>query len=63
MKIIDKIKNKIQEIISEGKKITWPTKNETIKFTLIVIVISIIFSVVLGLLDFIYIKIISKLVI
>ena len=63
MKIIDKIKNKIQEIISEGKKITWPTKNETIKFTLIVIVISIIFSVVLGFLDFIYIKIISKLVI
>jgi preprotein translocase subunit SecE len=63
MKIIDKIKNKIQEIILEGKKITWPTKNETIKFTLIVIVISIIFSVVLGLLDFIYIKIISKLVI
>jgi|YNPMSStandDraft_1061717.scaffolds.fasta_scaffold00012_51 preprotein translocase subunit SecE len=63
MKIIDKIKNKIQEIILEGKKITWPTKNETIKFTLIVIVISIIFSVVLGFLDFIYIKIISKLVI
>lgn len=38
----------IGEVQSELKKVSWPTKNETIKLTLIVIIISVMVAVFIG---------------
>ena len=51
-----------QEVKMEIKKVNWPTKKETIRYTLIVIGISIAVAIYLGGLDFIFTTILNKLV-
>jgi len=46
----------------EMKKVNWPTKRETIKYTLIVVGASITVAIFLGGLDFIFATIFNKLV-
>ena len=43
-----------KDIENEAKRITWPSRNETLKSTLAVIVISAIFASFLGLVDYIF---------
>lgn len=43
-----------KDIESEAKRITWPSRQETIKSTLAVIVISAIFATFLGLVDYVF---------
>ena len=40
------------DIVSELRKVTWPTRQETTHLTLVVIIISLLFGVVLGSADF-----------
>ena len=40
------------DIISELRKVTWPTRGETINLTIVVIVISLLFGLILGAADF-----------
>lgn len=40
------------DIVSELRKVTWPTRQETTHLTLVVIIISLIFGVILGSADF-----------
>jgi len=49
----------INEVIAELKKVTWPTREETIKLTVVVIVISIIVGAFIGGLDSLFVKVIS----
>jgi len=44
---------------SELKKVNWPTKKETTKHTLIVIGMSLFVAAFLGLLDFVFAKVLS----
>jgi preprotein translocase subunit SecE len=53
---MDKIINYIKEVIEEAKKVTWPTRKQTIFFTITVLVVSLIIAYYLGLLDFIFSK-------
>jgi preprotein translocase subunit SecE len=46
----------IKEVIAEGKNVTWPTRTQTISFTVAVLVISLIIAYYLGGLDFIFSK-------
>jgi preprotein translocase subunit SecE len=46
----------INEVISELKKVTWPTRAETVKLTAIVIVISILVGAFIGGLDAIFLR-------
>jgi len=57
-----KIVTFFQEVKMEMKKVNWPTKKETIRYTLIVIAISIAVAIYLGGLDFIFTTILNKLV-
>jgi len=41
----------IQEAREELKKVTWPTREQTIRLTIVVIIVSLIVSLYLGLLD------------
>lgn len=48
------------EVKSELEKVTWPTKQQVIKLTLVVVVISLIVGFFLGGLDFIFTKTMKK---
>jgi len=57
MKIIEFLK----ETKAELKQVTWPTKNQTIAFTILVIAISIVVAYFLGFFDLIFTKGLEKL--
>ena len=42
------------EVISELKKVTWPTPQETVRLTLLVIAVSIVIGIALGLIDILF---------
>ncbi len=52
----------IQEVVAELKKVTWPTREETIKLTVMVIIISAVVGAFIGGLDIALVKITSVLV-
>ena len=47
----------VQEVIAELKKVTWPTRAETLKLTVVVIAISVIVGVFIGILDTTFLRI------
>lgn len=49
--------NFIREVVAELKKVTWPTKQETLKLTVVVIAISVIVGLFIGLLDTTFLRI------
>lgn len=60
--MVKKIVIFLKEVKMEMKKVNWPTKKETIRYTLIVIAISIAVAIYLGGLDFIFTTILNKFV-
>ena len=60
MNIITKIITFLKEVRLEMKKVNWPTKETTIKYTLIVIGISFIVAAYLGGLDVLFITLLEK---
>ena len=46
----------VREVVSELKKVTWPTRPETVKLTLVVIAISLLVGIFIGGLDFLLLK-------
>jgi len=59
MESSNRIVQYLKDSKTEMKKVTWPTKKETTKHTLIVIGVSLAVAVFLGALDFIFSKLIS----
>ena len=55
-----KIVTFIKEVRLEMKKVNWPTRDETIKYTLIVIGISVGVAIYLGGLDFVFTTLLNK---
>lgn len=49
----------IQEVTTELKKVTWPTRQETVRLTVTVLIISVAVGVFIGLLDISFIKLTS----
>jgi len=49
-----KITEYIKETKGELKHVNWPTRKQTLNFTLLVIGVSIVTAIVLGILDFIF---------
>lgn len=60
MKLFEKIKTFFKEVLVEGKKVDWPRKRQTLDYTLIVIGITFGVALFLGILDFIFVKILGK---
>ena len=54
MNFITKITTFFKEVRLEMKKVNWPTRDETIKFTLTVLGVSVVVAAFLGSLDFIF---------
>jgi len=48
--------NFVTDVIDELKKVTWPTKAETIRLTTIVIIVSLIIGLYVGIIDILLAK-------
>ena len=51
MNIFSKVTKYLREVRSEMTKVTWPTRGQTVKMTLMVIVVSVVIGVFIGSLD------------
>ena len=60
--MINKIIAYLKEVRAEMTNITWPTRNQTIFYTVAVLVISILIAYYLGLLDFVFSKGLSQII-
>jgi preprotein translocase subunit SecE len=60
MSILSKLTNYLKEVKVELKKVNMPTKKETIKYTLIVIGLSLFVAIFLGGCDFLFTFLVSK---
>lgn len=50
----------LKEVRIEMKKINWPTREQTVRYTLIIIGISAVVAAFLGALDFVFISLLNK---
>jgi len=60
--IVNKITTFLKEVRLEMKKVNWPSRRETIQYTLIVIGVSVVVAIYLGGLDFIFSFLLNKLI-
>jgi preprotein translocase subunit SecE len=56
-----KIAKFFKDVVRELKKVSWPTRKELWRYTVIVIVTIVIFAVLLGVYDFIWVRVITYL--
>jgi len=61
--MFQKIINFFKEVRLETKKVNWPTRKETVKYTLATIAITVAIAVYLGGLDFIFTDLMNRLII
>ncbi|HBC72517.1 preprotein translocase subunit SecE [Candidatus Amesbacteria bacterium RIFOXYB1_FULL_47_13] len=52
----------LRETLSELKQVTWPTRQQTIQLTLIVIGISVLVAIYIGSLDFLFTNLLTSIV-
>jgi preprotein translocase subunit SecE len=62
MNLFAKLANFLKEVRLELKKVTWPTRQETIRFTLLVIGVSAGVALFLGGLDYLFSIILTRFV-
>jgi preprotein translocase subunit SecE len=60
--MLKKIGTFLSEVKTELKKVNWPTFKETVRYTLIVIFVSVLVAIFLGGLDWIYLNLIRKII-
>jgi len=57
-----RIKRWFKETAGELRKVSWPTREEALSLTRIVLIVTIIMSAILGILDFIFARLVGLLV-
>ncbi len=62
MSVITRTKDYFQGAIGEMKKVTWPTKKQTIQYGIFVIAMTLVLTISLGALDFIFSKGVESLI-
>jgi len=60
--MFSKISTFLKEVKLEMKKVNWPNRQETIRYTLIVVGVSFAIAVFLGALDFIFTTLLNRFV-
>ena len=58
--MINKIIAFLKEVHLEVKKINWPSRRETLRYTFVVIAVSVAVAAFLGALDALFVKILEK---
>jgi preprotein translocase subunit SecE len=59
----NKLKNFLQESRQEFKRINWPSRQETIRYTLFVVIFSLVMAIFLGLLDFVFLYLLNRFIV
>ncbi len=59
---MEKIQRFLREAYSEMKKVSWPTREQTIQYTTLVVAISISVAVFLGILDYLFGSVIKSVI-
>ncbi|MDD5750302.1 MAG: preprotein translocase subunit SecE [Candidatus Pacebacteria bacterium] len=59
----DKIKLFFKEVWTESRKVDWPSRQQTLRYTALVLGISAGVAVFLGALDFVFVSVLSKFII
>ena len=59
---MSKIKEYLEETKTELKHVIWPSKNQTLYYTLAVVVLSVVIAYYLGIFDFIFSQILQKII-
>jgi preprotein translocase subunit SecE len=62
LNLIEKIQRFWRETVGELRKVTWPTPPEAWKMTKLVLLVMVLMASILGLLDFLFSRLISLLV-
>lgn len=62
MKILRKLRSFLREVRLEMKKVNWPSRKETIKYTLIIVGVSLTIAAFLGGLDYVFSTLLNKFV-
>jgi preprotein translocase subunit SecE len=60
--IFQRIKRWFKETVGELRKVTWPTREEALALTRIVLIVAVIMAAILGVLDFIFARLVGLLV-
>ncbi|MCX6788785.1 MAG: preprotein translocase subunit SecE [bacterium] len=60
--IIERMRVFWQESRQELKRVNWPTREETIRYTLFVVGFSIFFAIFLGIIDYGFVRILEKII-
>ena len=50
-----------RETISELKKVTWPTRQQTVNLTLLVVLVSVAVGIMLGVIDWVFLQLVDNL--
>ena len=59
---MERIKNFLSESRQELKRVNWPRREETVRYTMFVIAVSVGIAVFLGILDFLFLQIIQEII-
>lgn len=59
---MSKIKEYFEETKTELKHVIWPSRNQTLYYTLVVIILSIVIGYYLGIWDFIFSQVLQKII-
>ncbi len=62
MKLVNKLSSFLKEVRLEMKKVNWPTRKEAVKYTLIIVGLSLAVAAFLGGLDYIFTTLLNKFV-
>ena len=60
--ILTKIQAFLKEVKTELKKVNWSNRQETIKYTLIVIIVLVLVATYLGAIDFFFSRLLNRLI-
>ena len=60
MRILKKLSSFLKEVRLEMKKVNWPNKKETMKYTLIIVGVSIAVAAFLGGLDYLFSTLLNR---
>lgn len=59
---MSKITEYLEETKTELKHVIWPSRNQTLFYTLIVIILSVLLAYYLGIFDFIFSQVLQKII-
>ena len=59
---LERIRSYFADVISELKKVVWPTRNDTKRLTILVIIVAGIVGIILGVADFSFTKLMEQII-